>query len=51
VDLPSFAQKLMKMHCSIFPSIADKTKHEVEKTLVQKAMCVHSAVSGGRLMQ
>jgi hypothetical protein len=25
---------LMQTRCSILPSIADKTKHEIEKTLV-----------------
>jgi hypothetical protein len=34
VDLPSFMQNLMQTGCSILPSIADKTKHEVEKALV-----------------
>jgi hypothetical protein len=33
-DLPSFMQHLMQTHCLILPSITDKTKHEVEKTLV-----------------
>jgi hypothetical protein len=33
-DLPSFTQNLMQMCCSILPSIADKTKHELEKALV-----------------
>jgi hypothetical protein len=33
-DLPSFTQNLMQTHCSILPSIADKTKHEVEKARV-----------------
>jgi hypothetical protein len=33
-DLPSFTQNLMQAHCSILPSNADKTKHEVEKALV-----------------
>jgi hypothetical protein len=33
-DLPSVTQNLMQTHCSILPSIADKTKHEVEKALV-----------------
>jgi hypothetical protein len=33
-DLPSFTQNLMQLHCSILPSIADKTKHEIGKTLV-----------------
>jgi hypothetical protein len=33
-DLLSFTQNLMQTHCSILPSIADKTKHEVEKTLM-----------------
>jgi hypothetical protein len=32
-DLPSFMQNLMQT-CSILPSIADKTKHKVEKALV-----------------
>jgi hypothetical protein len=32
--LPSFTQNLMQTHCSILPSIADKTKHEVEKALM-----------------
>jgi hypothetical protein len=34
VDLPSFMQNLMQIHCSILPSITDKMKHEVEKALV-----------------
>jgi hypothetical protein len=33
-DLPSFTQNLMQTCCSILPSIADKTKHKVEKALV-----------------
>jgi hypothetical protein len=33
-DLPSFTQNLIQTHYSILPSIADKTKHEVEKALV-----------------
>jgi hypothetical protein len=33
-DLPSFTQNLMQTSCSVFPSIADKMKHEVEKALV-----------------
>jgi hypothetical protein len=33
-DLPSFTQNLMQTHCSILPSIAHITKHEVERTLV-----------------
>jgi hypothetical protein len=33
-DLPSFTQNLMQTRCSILPSIADKTKHEVEKAFV-----------------
>jgi hypothetical protein len=37
---------LMQTRCSILPSIADKTKEEVEK-----ALHIHSAVSRGRLMQ
>jgi hypothetical protein len=31
VDLPSFTQNFMQTHCSVLPSIADKTKHEVER--------------------
>jgi hypothetical protein len=34
VNLPSFTQNLMQTHYLIFPSITDKTKHEVEKALV-----------------
>jgi hypothetical protein len=45
VDLLSFVQNLMQTHCSILPSIADKTKEEVEK------MHVRSVMSHGRLMQ
>jgi hypothetical protein len=33
VDLPSFMQNLMQTR-SILPSIAEKTKHEVEKALM-----------------
>jgi hypothetical protein len=33
-DLPCFMQNLMQTHCLIFPSIEDKTKHEVGKALV-----------------
>jgi hypothetical protein len=33
-DLLNFTQNLMQTHFSILPSIADKTKHEVEKALV-----------------
>jgi hypothetical protein len=33
-NLPSFRQNLMQTHCSILPSIADKTKQEVGKALV-----------------
>jgi hypothetical protein len=32
--LLSFTQNLMQTHSLILPSIADKTKHEVEKALV-----------------
>jgi hypothetical protein len=31
VDLPSFMQNLMQTRSLILPSIADKTKHKVEK--------------------
>jgi hypothetical protein len=31
--LQSFTQNLMQTCCSILPSIADKTKHDVEKAL------------------
>jgi hypothetical protein len=34
VDLPSFMQNLMQTRCLILPSIADKSKGEVEKALV-----------------
>jgi hypothetical protein len=34
VDLPSLPQNLIQTRCSILPSIADKTKQEVEKALV-----------------
>jgi hypothetical protein len=40
-DLPSFTQNLMQTRCSIVPSIADKTKHEVEK----KHSCKNNAHS------
>jgi hypothetical protein len=40
---------LMQTHCSILPSIADKT-WDRKSTLV-KTMCVHSVVSHGRQMQ
>jgi hypothetical protein len=33
-DLPSFTQTWFQTHCSILPSIADKTKYEVEKAPV-----------------
>jgi hypothetical protein len=33
-NLPTFTQGLMQIHCSILPSIADLTKHEVRKALV-----------------
>jgi hypothetical protein len=33
-DLPSFTQNLMQTCYSIFPSIANKTKHEAENALV-----------------
>jgi hypothetical protein len=33
VDLPSSTQDKMQKRCLILPSIADKTKHEVEKAL------------------
>jgi hypothetical protein len=50
-DLPSFTQNLMQTHCSIMPSIADKTKHDVEKSTRIKTERVHRAVSRDRLMQ
>jgi hypothetical protein len=34
IDLWSFRQNLMQTCCSILPSITDKPKHKVEKTLV-----------------
>jgi hypothetical protein len=34
VHLPTFTQYLMQILCVIFPSISDKTKHEVEKAVV-----------------
>jgi hypothetical protein len=49
-DLPSFTQNLMLTRCSIFPSIVDKMKHEVEKALV-RTVRVYSAVSRGWLIQ
>jgi hypothetical protein len=33
-NFPSFTQNLMQTRCSILPSIADRTKYEVEKALV-----------------
>jgi hypothetical protein len=33
-NLASFTQNLMQTRCSILPSIADKTKQEVQKALV-----------------
>jgi hypothetical protein len=33
-DLLSFTQNLMQTYCSIFPSITNKTTHEVKKALV-----------------
>jgi hypothetical protein len=45
------AKVMMQKHCLILSSMEYKTKHKVKKALVQKAMRVHSAVSGGRLMQ
>jgi hypothetical protein len=33
-DLLRFMQNLMQTRCSILPSIADKTKHKVEKASV-----------------
>jgi hypothetical protein len=33
-DLPTFMQNWMRTHCSILPSIADKTKHKLKKALV-----------------
>jgi hypothetical protein len=41
-DLLSFTQNSMQTHCSILPSITNKTKHEVENALV-KTMHVHMA--------
>jgi hypothetical protein len=41
-DLPSFTQNMMQTRCSILPSITDKTKHEVEKALMQK-QCMFTA--------
>jgi hypothetical protein len=41
-DLQSFMQNLMQTRCSILPSIADKTKHEVEKAIVQE-QCLFTA--------
>jgi hypothetical protein len=34
VDMLSYTQNFMQTHCLILPSITDKMKHEVEKTLV-----------------
>jgi hypothetical protein len=34
-DLPSLTQNFMQTRCSIFPSIAEKAEHEVEKALVE----------------
>jgi hypothetical protein len=33
-DLLSFTQNLMHTRCSILPSIADKTKHKLQKALM-----------------
>jgi hypothetical protein len=41
-DLPSFTKNLIQTCCSILPSIADKTKHKVNKTLLYK-QCVFTA--------
>jgi hypothetical protein len=40
--LQSFTVKLMQAHCSILPSIADKTKHRNRKSTHLKTMHVHS---------
>jgi hypothetical protein len=48
-DLQSFTQNLMQTHCSILPSIADKTRSR--KSTRVKTMHVHREVSRGRLMQ
>jgi hypothetical protein len=54
-DSRSFKQNLMQTRCSILPSIADKTKYEVEKVFVWKqcefrARC-HVAVWCNRLAE
>jgi hypothetical protein len=33
-DLPSFTQNMKQTRCLILPSIADRMKHEVEKSLM-----------------
>jgi hypothetical protein len=37
-------QNLIQTGCSIFPSIADKTKHEVEKALTNNAYSQHGVM-------
>jgi hypothetical protein len=38
-DLPSFTQNFMQTHCSILPSIAGKSKHEVRREVVKNNVC------------
>jgi hypothetical protein len=51
MDLLSFIQNLMQTHCSILPSIADKTKHKVQKTLVVFTARCHAADRCKRLVE
>jgi hypothetical protein len=44
VDLPSFTQNWMQTHCSILPSIAEKTKREVEKHSCKNSACSQRGV-------
>jgi hypothetical protein len=44
-DLPSFTQNLMQTRCSIFPSIADKTRHEAEKHSSKNKTCSQHSVT------
>jgi hypothetical protein len=53
-----FSRRFIELHTTFyadtllyFASITDKTKYNDEKALMWKAVCVHSMVSAGRLMQ
>jgi ribosomal protein L40E len=45
VDLPSFTQNLMETHCSILPSIADKTNAKLNKHPCKNSVCSQCGVT------